>query len=566
MHRGEPELSNFLKVSVIVPAYNAQDFIAKCLDSLVNQTIDSYEVLVINDGSSDNTQAVVEAYHEKYPEIIKPFSKPNSGVAGTRNLGVSMACGEYISFVDCDDYVDFDYLERMYDKAKEEDADVVSSPVTYIRDDLVEKRYYSKRKFGKPAIDEPYILIKSNAYCPNKIYRRQFWLDNKFEFVNQWYEDSRLMYIVLLKANKVSCVNIPFYHYITYREGTAVGVTGDKVFDVFKSTDEFIGYFKEIGKFEEAYDTVEFLTLRHLFARVRALHNAKNRDLGKRFVKKMLPYLDSQFPDWRSNKYFETDEDDDSSKKLNAYFYTHDNLLMKYACGSSMMYSLLERSAAAKDAKAGSKASEEAAAVVTGTADNRYFELTVRDVRSIMSRAGLEAHLMDGEELTIGVPAAPAGRTSARIAMERAGYNLTDQYCGDGAAVHEIYVFEDLIRLHIRYFDPQTAQDSFAGEVQADSALKHYTISYSSIKRRTRETPEPVLITDAADGEDLWEKAYRAADLGFDPVVIVGSKKEASANKHPRVRCYAGDPEDKAFIKKIRSKVAGAGELRAFAE
>ena len=79
-------MSNSPKVSVIVPAYNAQDYIAKCLDSLVNQTIDSYEVLVINDGSSDNTQAVVEAYQEKYPDIIKPFSKPNSGVAGTRRV------------------------------------------------------------------------------------------------------------------------------------------------------------------------------------------------------------------------------------------------------------------------------------------------------------------------------------------------------------------------------------------------------------------------------------------------------------------------------------------------
>ena len=190
----------------------------------------------------------------------------------------------------------------------------------------------------------------------------------------------------------------------------------------------------------------------------------------------------------------------------------------------------------------------------------------MRDVKSIMSRAGLQAHLMEGEELTVGVPASAADRMSARIAMERAGYNLTDQYCGDGAAIHEIYVFEDLIRLHIRYFDPQAAPDTFTAEDRTDPALKHYRISYSSIKRRTRETPVPVLIRTSADGEDLWEKAYRAADLGYDPVVIVGRKKEASANRHPRVRCYAGDPEDREFIRKIRSKVAGAGELRVFTE
>ena len=79
-------MSNSPKVSVIIPAYNAQDFIAKCLDSMVNQTIDSYEVLVINDGSSDNTQAVVEAYQEKYPDIITGIVFSEGGYFAERNL------------------------------------------------------------------------------------------------------------------------------------------------------------------------------------------------------------------------------------------------------------------------------------------------------------------------------------------------------------------------------------------------------------------------------------------------------------------------------------------------
>ena len=162
------------KVSVIVPAYNAVDYLSSCLDSLVNQSIDRYEVLVVNDGSSDNTQEIIDLYQKNHPSVIRGFSKSNSGVAHTRNFGVDHAAGEYISFIDCDDYVDFDFLERMYDRAVEEDADVVCSPVTYVRKDLIEKRYYSRRYFGQPAIDEPYILKKANAYCPNKIYRRVF--------------------------------------------------------------------------------------------------------------------------------------------------------------------------------------------------------------------------------------------------------------------------------------------------------------------------------------------------------------------------------------------------------
>ena len=93
------------KVSIIIPAYNVQDYIGTCLDSLVNQTLPDLELIIINDGSVDNTKAVIEAYRAKYPNMIKAFHVENSGAAAARNVCLEAATGEYIGFVDSDDYV-----------------------------------------------------------------------------------------------------------------------------------------------------------------------------------------------------------------------------------------------------------------------------------------------------------------------------------------------------------------------------------------------------------------------------------------------------------------------------
>ena len=93
-----------VKVSVIVPVYNVEKYIDKCLDSLVNQTLKDIEIIVVNDGSPDDSQQVIDMYVKKYPKKIKSYIKENGGQGSARNLGLEHAKGEYISFVDSDDY------------------------------------------------------------------------------------------------------------------------------------------------------------------------------------------------------------------------------------------------------------------------------------------------------------------------------------------------------------------------------------------------------------------------------------------------------------------------------
>ena len=115
------------KISIIVPIYNVEEYLEKCLDSLVNQTLKDIEIILINDGSPDNSEEIVNKYLKKYKEKIIYHKKKNEGQGIARNYGINLAKGEFISFVDSDDYVDKTIFEKLYNKAIEENSDIVSS-------------------------------------------------------------------------------------------------------------------------------------------------------------------------------------------------------------------------------------------------------------------------------------------------------------------------------------------------------------------------------------------------------------------------------------------------------
>lgn len=116
------------KVSIVIPIYNSEKYLEKCLDSLVNQTLEDMQVLMINDGSKDSSEEICLKYVKEYPNFEYHY-KENGGSASARNLGLHFAKGEYVGFVDSDDYVEFTMFEKMYSVAKGNNADVVFNPM-----------------------------------------------------------------------------------------------------------------------------------------------------------------------------------------------------------------------------------------------------------------------------------------------------------------------------------------------------------------------------------------------------------------------------------------------------
>lgn len=298
------------KVSIIVPVYNVERFLAKCLDSLVNQTLDDFEVIVVNDGSPDNSQAVIDTYVKNYPDKIKAFTKKNGGLSDARNFGMQKATGDFIGFVDSDDFVDVTMFEKLYNRAVSTESDVVicaHDALILNKNGTIKERIYHKVEnsyaFGKSIYESPDILAFAKSYAWNKLYKREVIEGYQFP-VGQYYEDSAVVYNILSSAKKVEFINEPLYFYILGREGAITDTVDERLFDVFKSCESIIAHYKKIGKFEELKTQIESLCLMHIHARFSTFRKKGNLKLKLNYVDRAFDFVEKNFPEWRNNKYY----------------------------------------------------------------------------------------------------------------------------------------------------------------------------------------------------------------------------------------------------------------------
>lgn len=323
-----------VKVSIIVPVYNVEQYLGKCLDSLVNQTLQEIEILVVNDGSPDNSQRIIDDYVRRYPNKVRSFTKENGGLSDARNFAIPKVVGEYIAFVDSDDYVDLDMYERMYNRAIETEAEIVCSPITYVFADRCEKRFYNKsqkKMFGNSAINKPGILKFVDSYACNKIYCTELWKRCNYKFPKgQFFEDSATIYKVLLGANKIENVNIPFYNYVNSREGQITKAIDERIFDIFKSCDSILDAFSCYEERKDLLDVKTYLCVKHILARIRPLIKQGDSRLAKRFLKTAYEYLNDRVPEWRQCSLVNGQRKDNLKKKISKFIVSKEHLAVTY--------------------------------------------------------------------------------------------------------------------------------------------------------------------------------------------------------------------------------------------
>lgn len=217
-------------LSVIVAAYNVEKYICKCLESLLSQSYEDCEILVINDGSTDNTEKIVKDY-EKKNKKIKLLSKTNGGLSDTRNYGISHSTGEYVTFVDGDDYVDKEIYNEMLNKMIIENSDmcVCNFKKVYSNKIKIPKLNYS---LFKGELVQNFLLKHDEIFsisC-NKIYKKEIMIKNNIFFINKaFFDDLGFNSKYILYTKKISIVNKAFYNYVQ-REGS---ITKSKVYNPY---------------------------------------------------------------------------------------------------------------------------------------------------------------------------------------------------------------------------------------------------------------------------------------------------------------------------------------------
>ena len=284
-------------LSVIVPCYNGEKFIGRCLESLVNQTLQDIEIIVINDGSTDNSQDIIDSYANKYHNI-KAYKIPNSGIADARNFGVSKVETPDCGFLDCDDYTDVTMFEKMYNKAIETNAQVV-----------VSNFYWVKGKKKKLEKEGPYntgkdMLIHLFAVLWNKIYDTAFVRSTNIRFPSgNRYEDAYFLYFLAPNIERLAFIDEAFVHYVQH-ENSITHNNNEKVKNMITIFDNILNYYAHTNRYDEYHDELEYLHIKFFlgnsFLRSARIDDKQDRDYTIQLGWNML---NDEFPDWHHNHY-----------------------------------------------------------------------------------------------------------------------------------------------------------------------------------------------------------------------------------------------------------------------
>ena len=234
------------KISIIIPVYNTEKYLVKCIDSLLYQSLEDIEIICVNDGSTDNSQKILDDYAKK-DKRIKVIHQENKKQGAARNKGMEIATGEYIGYVDSDDWVDFDYFEELYIAAKKHNLDIALATNVRIGNGKTKKRLKIEKEQVALNLQEKLDLCNQfKNECPtNKIYRRKFLIENNIAWPEGVYcEDKIYTLKAIFWANGIVSVPDVNYYYFRRHNSTVKSNKQSKI-DKNKAKKEVIRFLKE---------------------------------------------------------------------------------------------------------------------------------------------------------------------------------------------------------------------------------------------------------------------------------------------------------------------------------
>ncbi len=289
-----------MKLSVIVPMYNVSAYVRECLDSLVCQTLQDMEVIMVDDGCTDDTPSIAQEY-ANYNMNFHLIHKKNGGLSDARNYGMKFAKGEYIGFLDSDDFVEPTLYEKMI-KVAEEGNDIVVTDIEYYYAFHPEKCYVMKGLSSWEASTIQKKALLSPMFAWNKIYRASLFKENELQYpVGIWYEDIPVTTILFAKANKIGYLEECLMHYRQRDDSIMASVASARIKEIFKVMDLVRTTFQKNDLYESYHDEIEYLHIEHLrlYGMFRFIRSPYWKECYNESKKVMKKY----FPHWKRNQY-----------------------------------------------------------------------------------------------------------------------------------------------------------------------------------------------------------------------------------------------------------------------
>ncbi len=291
-----------MKYSIIIPVYNVEKYIDRCLKSILEQSYEKYEVIIVNDGSPDNSMDIIKKYTKK-DKRFKAYTKENGGLSDARNYGVEQATGDVIVFIDGDDYVNPDLLLKVNEEFEcSRDIDVVRYQLRLVDENYNVYEQPGYLVFSNLPSTEAYKLLLKNVYVDvawGYAYRKEFFTRNKFKYAKgRIHEDLGLTHLILVKANNISSIDYVGYNYVQ-RDGSIINSYNRKqnlrkVYDTLFHFDNYIEILKKDSSIsKENKDLLLNHLLINIVAKTKLLegNDVKNyiKELKKRKIYKYFP-------------------------------------------------------------------------------------------------------------------------------------------------------------------------------------------------------------------------------------------------------------------------------------
>ena len=298
------------KLSVIIPVYNVEDYIARCLDSVVEpgrqqlaagQEPD-YEVIIVNDGTQDRSAEIAEGYVQDCPGFVRLISIENSGQGQARNVGIDAAAGEFLYFIDSDDYLIPGGIEELL-SLTERDFDICIFDSIAVNTEGRELKYMPgcKRQEGLSLEEYPELLLEGPDVW-NKVFRRELFTDNGIRFTPRvWFEDLRTIPKLYAFTDRIQYIPRALHRYVQ-RPGSVTNT--QKVrrnLEIIPAVEELIDFYKAQGRYEQLRDVLEYLAFHCVF--LTSSVRANLADWKSPVQEELMQDFLRKFPDYRQNPY-----------------------------------------------------------------------------------------------------------------------------------------------------------------------------------------------------------------------------------------------------------------------
>ncbi len=287
-----------VKYSIIVPVYNVEKYLPKCLDSLINQNFSDYEIIIVDDGSPDGSGKIADAYAEKYSSLISVIHQKNKGLGGARNTGIDKAKGEYLCFIDSDDWVADNFLTRLDEELNKNDLDILIFNAHMILENgkIIGNFFNSEEKFR--FVDNR-ILITGGISACDKIYKKSLFTETGVSFPEHMpHEDLATIPKLAIYAERVASINDCLYYYLQRKTSIMHNLTPDSIVRIIDCVDTVLDCFKQKGEFEKYYYELEYMAVGHiLYCGVSRLLKLKGK-IRWDYINILQSYMNSNFPDY----------------------------------------------------------------------------------------------------------------------------------------------------------------------------------------------------------------------------------------------------------------------------